>query len=312
VNRRYINNGIPGIAFTDSAGKIKTDMDKQKKLVFFGAHPDDESFGVGATLARYAARGVLVYYVCSTGGELGTVGAKYMKGYESIAELRKDELTRAAEVLGLTDFFYLGYRDSGMQGAPDNKHPDALAAAPLDEVTGRIVKYIRHIKPDVVITHDAGGGYGHPDHLATHYGVVKAFDAAGNPEKYPDAGPPFQPVKLYFPIHPRRLMKLMVRLMPLFGQDPHHFGRNRDVDLTKMNNVSYPINAIIKLEERYVEIRRQAIACHASQSGGGGGRPGMFRIIDLLSKMQSPREFFMRAYPPPKRRKEKDLFEGLD
>jgi N-acetyl-1-D-myo-inositol-2-amino-2-deoxy-alpha-D-glucopyranoside deacetylase/mycothiol S-conjugate amidase len=238
-----------------------------------------------------------------------------MEGYESVAALRKDELTRAAGVLGLTDFFYLGYRDSGMQGSPENKHPDALAAAPPDEVAGRIVKYIRQIKPDVVLTHDAGGGYGHPDHLATHFGVVKAFEASGDPGKYPDAGAPFQPAKLYFPIHPRRMMKLMVRLMPLFGQDPHHFGRNRDVDLTKMNRVEYPINAIIKLDEQDMEIRRQAIACHASQSSGGGGggrRPGLFRIIDLISRMQSPREYFMRAYPPPARRKEKDLFEGLD
>jgi len=286
-------------------------MDKQRKLVYFGAHPDDESFGMGATLAQYAAQGVMVYYVCSTGGELGTVDPKYLKGYNAIAELRVDELTKASKILGLTDFYYLGYRDSGMQGAPDNKHPEAMAAAPVDEIAGRVVKYIRQIRPDVVVTHDEGGGYGHPDHLATHYGVVKAFHAAGDPEQYPDAGQPFQPAKLYFLLHPRRMMKVMIKLMPLFGQDPHHFGRNKDVDLTEITNISYPINAIVKLDKKNVEIRNQAVACHASQSDGRS-RPLLFRVIDLFSRLQGPREYFMRAYPPPKKRKEKDLFEGLD
>jgi LmbE family N-acetylglucosaminyl deacetylase len=287
-------------------------MYKQKKLVYFGAHPDDESFGMGATLAQYAAQGVEVYYVCSTGGELGTVAPKYLEGYNSIAELRVDELTNASKILGLTDFFYLGYRDSGMQGAPENKHPEAMAAAPVEEVAGRIVKLIRQIKPDVVVTHDEGGGYGHPDHLATHYGVVKAFQATGDPEQYPDAGPAFQPAKLYFLLHPRRLMKVMIKLMPLLGQDPHHFGRNKDVDLTQTTRISYPIHAIVRIDKKYVEIRNRAIACHASQSDGRTRRPMLFRLIDLFGKLQGPREYFMRAYPPPKRRKEKDLFEGLD
>lgn len=286
-------------------------MDKQRKLVYFGAHPDDESFGMGATLAQYAARGVQVYYVCSTGGELGTVDPKYLEGYNSIAELRVDELTKASKILGLTDFYYLGYRDSGMQGAPDNKHPEAMAAAPVDEIAGRVVKYLRQIKPDVVITHDEGGGYGHPDHLATHYGVVKAFHAAGDPEQYPDAGQPFQPAKLYFLLHPRRLMRVLIKLMPLCGQDPHHFGRNKDVDLTEITNISYPIHAVVKLDKKYVEIRNQAVACHASQSDGRT-RPFLFQVIDLFSRLQGPREYFMKAYPPPGRRKEKNLFEGLD
>ncbi len=288
-------------------------MSKEKKLVYFGAHPDDESFGMGATLAQYAARGVKVYYVCSTGGELGTVAPKYLEGYDSIAELRVDELTRASKILGLTDFFYLGYRDSGMRGAEDNKHPDAMAIAPLDDITGRIVKIIRQIQPDIVITHDSGGGYGHPDHVATHNGVVQAFYDAAEPEKYPDFGPPFQASKLYFLVHPRRFMKVMIKLMPLFGQDPHHFGRNGDVDLTQITGISFPIHAVVRLEKQYVEVRNQAVACHASQSQGDGRRrPSLFRIIDIIGRIQGPREYFMREYPPPTKRKEKDLFEGLD
>ena len=146
-------------------------MSKQKTLLFFGAHPDDETFGIGSTLAKYAVAGFKVFYVCSTRGEVGTVDPEYMQGYATIAELRSAEMKCAAQVLGLTDVFYLGYRDSGMMGSADNKHPQSLAMASLDEVAGRMVKFIRDIQPDVVITHDSGGAYGHPDHIATHKAV---------------------------------------------------------------------------------------------------------------------------------------------
>ena len=132
-------------------------MNKQKTLVFFGAHPDDESYGMGSTLAQYAASGVRVYYVCSTGGESGTVAPEHLKGHATIKELRSAEMACAAQVLGLAGVFDLGYRDSGMQGSQDNKLPDALAMAPVEEVAGRMVKIIREIKPLVVVTHDAGG-----------------------------------------------------------------------------------------------------------------------------------------------------------
>ncbi|MFC2039135.1 PIG-L family deacetylase [Chloroflexota bacterium] len=286
-------------------------MKKQKTLVYFGAHPDDESFGIGSTLAQYAANGFKVYYVCSTGGELGTVAPRHLDNFDTIADLRVDELTRASQVLGLTDFYYLGYRDSGMRGSEDNKHPDSMAMAPVDEVAGRIVKIIREIEADVIATHDEGGGYGHPDHVATHHGVVKAFYAAGDPDQYPEAGKAYKPSKLYFLIHPRKFMKFLIKLMPLFGQDPHHFGRNGDVDLTKITRIAYPINAVISLDKKSVETRDKAVACHTSQNEGRR-RPGLFQIIDLVGRFRGPKDYFMRAYPAPTRRKEKDLFEGVD
>lgn len=286
-------------------------MNKQRVLVFFGAHPDDETFGMGATLAQYALSGVKVYCVCSTGGEVGTVDPEHMKGYESIADLRSVELKCAAGVLGLTGTVCLGYRDSGMRGSEDNKHPDSLAMASLEEVAGRMVRIIRELKPDVIITHDAGGGYGHPDHVATHNAVVKAFYAAGETSQYPEAGAVFQPSKLYFGVRPRGYMKLMVRLMPLFGQDPHHFGRNKDIDLTRTTGVEYPVHAAIRLHKKSILIRNEAAACHASQ-GGGRPRAGLFRIIRIIEKLRGQKDYFMREFPPvTSRRREKDLFEGL-
>ena len=284
-------------------------MSKQRTLVFFGAHPDDETFGVGATLALYVLRGVKVYCVCSTRGEEGTVAPQLMKGYSTIADLRSDELKCAAQVLGLEDIIFLGYRDSGMRGSEQNKHPDALAMAPVEAVVGRMVKIIRELKPDVVITHDAGGDYGHPDHIATHNAAVKAFYDAGDPAKYPLAGPVFHPSKLYFGVHPRRFMRWMVNLMPLFGQNPHHFGRNKDIDLTKTTDVDYPFHVVIRPTKQASEIRVKAAACHASQGGGQRHRgPLLFRINAMISRQQ---DYFMREYPPPTRHFEKDLFEGV-
>ena len=287
-------------------------MNKQRTLVFLGAHPDDESFGVGSTLAQYAASGARVYYVCSTGGEAGTVAPEHMKGYASIKELRAAELKCAVEALGLAGLFYLGYRDSGMRGSETNKNPESLAMAPLDEVTGRIVKIIREIKPDVLITHDAGGGYGHPDHIATHNATVKAFYAAADPAQYPEAGPTFRPSKLYFGVRPAGSMKIMVKLMPLFGQDPHHFGRNKDIDLARRLAAEYPVNAVIRLKKPSVMVRNKAAACHASQGGGRFGG-GPFRLLRIIDRLKGPRDYFMRGYPSPNgRRQEKDLFEGIN
>jgi N-acetyl-1-D-myo-inositol-2-amino-2-deoxy-alpha-D-glucopyranoside deacetylase len=287
-------------------------MNRQKTLVFFGAHPDDESFGLGSTLAQYAAAGIRTYCVCSTGGEAGTVDGGLLEGYETVKQLRMEEMACAAKALGLAGVFYLGYRDSGMPGSADNKHPDSLAMAPLEEVAGRIVKIIRELRPDVVVTHDEGGGYGHPDHVATNNAVVMAFRAAADPERYPEAGPAFSPSKLYFPVHPRRFMKLFIRLMPLLGQDPHHFGRNRDIDITRMIGVEYPVHAVIRLTKEAVAARNRALACHASQTVTVLRRPWLFRTVEMFERLRGPRDYFMRVYPPPDgKRKEKDLFQGL-
>ncbi|MFC2014856.1 PIG-L family deacetylase, partial [Chloroflexota bacterium] len=237
-----------------------------------------------------------------------------LERYDNIKQLRQAELNCAAKALGLAGVISLGYRDSGMRGSPDNKLPDALAMAPVEEVAEKIVKIFREIKPDVGGCQAPVIGYGHPDHVATHDGTVKAFYAAGDPNQFPEAGPAFQSSKLYFGVRPRTAMKIMVKLMPLFGQDPHHFGRNRDIDLTRTTSVNYPVHAIIRLKEESVEIRNKAAACHASQGMGGGGRrrPGLFMMLQMIDKFRGPRDYFMREYPSPNgRRKEKDLFESI-
>jgi LmbE family N-acetylglucosaminyl deacetylase len=233
-----------------------------------------------------------------------------MQGHATIADLRMAEMECAAGKLGLAGVLYLGYRDSGMPGVPDNQHHDALAKAPVEQVAGRIVKLIRELKPEVVITHDAGGGYGHPDHIAVHNATLKAFYASSDPTQYPEAGKVYHPSKLYFAVRPHGLMKLVVRLMPLFGQDPHHFGRNKDIDCTKMIKEEYPVTAVVCLSKQALRIRNEVSACHASQ-GGGRPRATPFRMLGLYEKLRGPRDYYMRDYPPPRGRRERDLFEGL-
>jgi N-acetyl-1-D-myo-inositol-2-amino-2-deoxy-alpha-D-glucopyranoside deacetylase len=284
-------------------------MSTQKTLVLTGAHPDDESFGPGGTLAQYALKGYKVYYICGTRGEVGEVSPEMLKGYSSIADLRTHELECAGKELGLVKIYYLGYRDSGMEGTEDNNHPQALAKAPVEVLAGKIVKLLRELKPEVVITSDPVGGYHHPDHIAIHRATVKAFHAAADAAQYPEAGPPFQPQKLYYSVFPRRWLKITVRIMTLLGRDVHHFGRNKDIDLAEMLQDEFPVNASVSLSNQALVMRDKASACHASQLGGGGPRGG---LMALINKLFGQKDSYMRGYPPVKgRRKEKDLFEGV-
>jgi LmbE family N-acetylglucosaminyl deacetylase len=285
-------------------------MKTPKTLILTGAHPDDESFGVGGTLAQYAAAGYRVYYVCGTRGEVGEVSPEFLKGYASIADLRTHELECAAKVLGLTEVIFLGYRDSGMAGTPENKHPNALAAAPPEQVAGRIVEVFRRLKPEVVLTSDPTGGYGHPDHIAIHKATVLAFSASGDPQKYPSAGPAFQPQKLYYHVFPHKLFRFMVKMWAFFGRDVHHMGRNKDIDFASFVEKDFPIHCVVRLKKKSVEIRNRAAACHASQLGGGGGRRG--GLFGLINRIFGQRDCYMRAVPPVKGRlHENDLFKGV-
>jgi len=285
-------------------------MAEQRVLVMVGAHPDDESFGAGGTLAYYVQKGVKVYYICGTRGEVGEVPPEMMQGYSSVAQLRTYELECASKALGLEEVIFLGYRDSGMEGSPENKHPEALAAAPVDKVAGIITAHLRQLRPQVVTTFDPVGGYHHPDHIMIHNATVKAFNACNDPAQYPDAGAPYQPKKLYFHVFQHNWLKFMIRTQKLMGRDVHHFGKNKDIDLWAMLQDEFPVNAAIKLTKQAIETGNKAAACHASQLGGGGGRRGGIR--EFLNKLTGYRDTYMRGYPPVTgKRTEKDLFEGV-
>lgn len=279
-----------------------------KTLLAVLAHPDDESFGLGGTLALYARKGYDVYLAGATRGEVGTVDPEHMQGFQTIAELREAELRCAAEHLGLKNVFFLGYRDSGMPGTEENKHPDAQINHSIDEVASRVVKYIRDLKPDVVLTFDPIGGYKHPDHIHIHKATTLAFEKADDASFHPESGSPFKPGALYYQIFPRGFLRAATRIMPLFGQDPTKFGRNHDINLKELADVNFPLN--VRLDIRSVsEAKSRAGACHASQ-GGVGMRRGWMGII---TRLFGENEDYMQAYPPlPKgARRKRDLFDGL-
>jgi N-acetyl-1-D-myo-inositol-2-amino-2-deoxy-alpha-D-glucopyranoside deacetylase/mycothiol S-conjugate amidase len=224
--------------------------------------------------------------------------------------MRWSEMVCAGKALGLASVMHLGYRDSGMPGSPDNTAAGALASAPLDEVTSRVVKILRELRPQVVITFDPIGGYHHPDHIAIHLATVQAFHAAGDAARYPETGPAYRPQKLYLVVFPQPLLRLATRLMPLMGRDPRKFGTNHDIDLVEISQVAFPINAVIKLDGPAKEAKRAASACHRSQIAGSPTERG---LVGWAFRMGQARESFMRAIPEPKpgERRERDLFEGV-
>ncbi len=257
------------------------------------AHPDDESFGMGGTLALYARRGYNVYLVCATRGEVGTVDAEYMRKFRTVAELREAELRCAAEHLGLKQLFFLGYRDSGMPGSEDNRHPDAQVAHSVDEVAGKVVKYIRELKPDAVLTFDPIGGYRHPDHIHIHNATTLAFERADDPTFHPESGAPFKPRYLYFHVFPHGLLRVVTRLMPLIGMDPRRFGRNKDIDLKALVDFEFPVH--VRVDTSAARDAKDAAAlCHASQ-GGGQMRGG---LMGTVTRLLGEHDDYMRAYPP--------------
>jgi N-acetyl-1-D-myo-inositol-2-amino-2-deoxy-alpha-D-glucopyranoside deacetylase len=285
---------------------MTTPTTEKKVLLAVLAHPDDETFGMGGTLAYYARQGVSTHLVCATRGEVGEMDEDCLDGFASVAERRESELRCAAEILGLESVHFLGYRDSGMPGSIDNSHPQALAAQPVEKVAADIVQYIRQLRPQVVVTFDPIGGYRHPDHIAIHQATVKAFYAAGDPYIFPNGLMPYAPAKLYFQTISRTFLRMGVRVLKLFGKDPRKFGRNADIDLVSIAEVSFPTHAAIDYRS-VSKIRDQASACHASQGG-----QQMTRGIQGWLRVFSAKETYMRAFPPPVPGViETDFFEGL-
>ena len=281
---------------------------ENKRLLVVVAHPDDETFGMGGTIAHYTHAGVEVHLICATRGEVGEVEPKKLEGFASVGALREHELSCAANVLRIQEVHYLDYRDSGMPGSPDNQHPQALVQAPLDETAKKIARIMRAVKPQVVLTFDPMGGYLHPDHIAIHKATVRAFDLSGDAEWKIKGLPAYIPQKLYYHTMPRGFIKLVVKFMPLFGRDPRKFGKNGDIDLTAILAEDFPTNARISYR-KVADIREAASACHASQ---GGDKTSGY-LVTWLMRLFSSNETFMRAVPAPvKGHVERDLFEGVE
>lgn len=190
--------------------EVWSSMAEPLTLMVVHAHPDDEAIGTGGMLAKYSAEGVRTVLVTCTLGEEGEIVVPEWdtpENHARLADIRLDELRAAVQELGITDLEILPYRDSGMMGRESNAHPECFWQADRDEATGRLVALVRRYKPQVLMSYNEEGGYGHPDHLNAHTITVAAFDAAGDPARYPQAGEPWTPLKLYY-ISARRALWL--------------------------------------------------------------------------------------------------------
>ncbi|MBN1810253.1 MAG: PIG-L family deacetylase [Anaerolineae bacterium] len=273
-----------------------------RTLLAVFAHPDDETFGPGGTLAKYAAEDVAVHLICATRGEVGESDLDDLGDCEDLACQREQELRCAADVLGLTEVHFLGYQDSGMAGSPANQHPRALVQADPDALAEQVADWIRRLQPQVVLTFDPYGAYGHPDHIAIHRATVAAFERLPEGER---------PQRLYFTAIMQTLLRWAVWLMPLFGFNPRAVGKNKDIDLRAALGHALPITTKIDVGP-YYEAKQLAAACHQSQLSGPG--PFWDKLPRWLGRRAQSAETFHRAEPPFGRDKriERELFADID
>ncbi|MGJ3238438.1 MAG: PIG-L family deacetylase [Anaerolineae bacterium] len=285
----------------------------RKRVLISYAHPDDESFGNGGLIAKYVAEGADVYLICATDGDVGTIPEAMQGQYDSVRELRLSELHAANEILKFKQMFLFHYHDSGMMGAETNHQEGALWQAwetQPEQVTRQVVEVIREVHPQVVITFNKYGGYGHPDHIAIQRATTEAFSLAGDASYITDGQAPYQPQKLYYSAMPARLLKLMLFWMKLRGQDTKRMGVNKDIDFDAIVEHVEPTHTEVDIAD-YLDAWDAASACHKSQGGGGGGFFG--RFPRWLQRILRGKQRFTRVYPQPAQDRidEQDLFEQV-
>jgi mycothiol S-conjugate amidase len=234
-------------------------------LLTVHAHPDDESSKGAGSVAKYHAEGIRTVLVCCTGGEEGEILNPAMDTPENrarIPELRREELAAATEVIGYDEVVMLGYRDSGMAGSDSNANPDCFAQAPHDEAVERLVSIVRRTRPQVMVVYgDEQSGYPHPDHLRDHEIGVAAFHAAGDADRYPGAGAPWQPTKLYYTVFSgARFKEIHQKFEELGLKSPFDEAWRKRWDDIPPD----PITTAIDISE-YGDVRRRALLAHATQ-----------------------------------------------
>lgn len=272
------------------------------------AHPDDESSKGAGSVALYSDAGVKASLVCCTGGEEGDILNPAMdlpEVRENIGEVRRQELAKAAKIIGYRDVIYLGYRDSGMPESEANNNPDCFANAPLDEAVERLVRIIREEKPHVIVTYpDDQQGYQHPDHLKVFDISIPAWEAAGDPTKFLQSGDPWTPLKLYYTTWSRaRIEALHAMFKKLELESPFNdawFDRpSQDHRITTKINVS-----------DHSQRRTDALLAHATQVDPES--PFWFGLPSDKSAEAYPWDDYILAFnrvgPIGE---EKDLFEGI-
>lgn len=263
----------------------------QPSLLVVFAHPDDEAFGTGGALARYSAEGVHVTLVCATRGEVGGISHPSLATAETLGEVREGELRCAAQALGVHELIFLDHRDSGMAGTPPNEHPAAFARQPAEDVVLTLVGIIRRLRPQVVVTFDPSGGYGHPDHIAIHTHTVTAFHAAADPTLYPNQGETWQAERLVYSVIPRSTVRAWRDQLAALGEDVSSFDQP---DGQAMGWPDDRVHLVLDVTAQ-VPAKLAALRCHRTQFGDNHAFQQMpeDQVRQTLSA-----ETYVQAWPP--------------
>ncbi|MEI7556229.1 N-acetyl-1-D-myo-inositol-2-amino-2-deoxy-alpha-D-glucopyranoside deacetylase [Candidatus Chlorohelix sp.] len=233
------------------------------------AHPDDEVFSTGGTLARLSAEGVRTVLVTATRGEAGDIvdptldEATRLEVAANLGKVREGELREAVAILGISELRFLDFRDSGMVGSEPNANPESFYQANFDDAVKRLVKYIREFRPQVVTTYNQWGGYGHPDHVQAHRVTVIAFNAAGDKRFYPDLGlEAWQPSKLYYTALPISMFRLAAERARSMGIDGPW--SNPEMDFESMGDPDATVTTRYDARE-YFDQKLKAFSAHKTQ-----------------------------------------------
>ena len=283
-----------------------------KRLLLVHAHPDDETINNGVTMAKYAALGAQVTLVTCTRGEEGEVLVNELANLASdkddkLGEHREIELKDAMDELGIKDFRFLGapskkWRDSGMMGTPANDRDDVFWQADLEEASNELVKIILEIKPQVLITYDEFGGYGHPDHIKAHRVAMRAAELAANQG--------WQVSKIYWNTMPRSVIQMGIEKMKEVGSDFFGAESADDLPFAKPDEL---VSTVVNAPE-YVPVKLAAMKAHATQISVDGP---FFALSNNLGLSVWGDEYYTlvkgeKAAPFDANGRELDIFAGIN
>jgi LmbE family N-acetylglucosaminyl deacetylase len=285
-------------------GRWMSEAGKKPGMMGIWAHPDDEAFGTAGTMARATAAGHPVAVICATRGEEGEIADPQLANPENLGPVREGELRRACAAVGVTDVSFLDYRDGHLREADP------------EEATGRIVGHIRRIRPDVVVTFAANGGYGHYDHMAVHQLALAAITAAADETRYPeqlrDGLAPHRVRKVYFGAMPRSRMMQMREAARAAGSDFTPGGNAATIPIEEMGTPDERITTVMRLNDEEFIKKMRALQAHATQmpkdSPWARATPEQLREFMGRETLElAPAPISDGDYPTP----EDDVFAGL-
>jgi len=287
-----------------------------RRLLLVHAHPDDETIGTGATMAKFAAEGAHVTLVTCTLGEEGEILVPALSQLaagqaDQLGGYRIGELAAACAALGVSDHRFLGgpgrYRDSGMMGLETNNNPRCFWQADLREAAEQLAAVIREVRPQVVLTYDPNGFYGHPDHIQAHRVAMEGVRLAADPAVAPEAGEPWEVAKVYWTAVPKSSLQRGIEEFADSAENP--FGEIRDADELPFGTPDEEIAAVVDASA-YEDAKVAAMRAHATQISADSW---LFKLAGNASA-EFGREYYVLAQGKrgPGEGWESDLFAGTD